>query len=799
VDVIPKFLQRAACCAMLTAVVLGGSVISHAQTSGGSHSVSIGSDIKHMPANLVHDQFRIWTSPARLKLKDATWLVPVGGLAAGMIASDRDFSRTVAKHTSIQSPANTLSNAGLFALAGGAGGLYLWGAASGDPHKRETGLLSSEALVDSLGVVEVLKYAFHRDRPNQNLDGHFFRSGTSFPSGHAILSFSAATVIANEYPGWATQTLAYGAATAVSMARVAALQHFPSDVFVGGTLGYLIGRSVYRNHHDQDLPGAEWGTFESDKDADTDAYTASSFVPIDSWVYPVLDRLIAAGYIKSNISGMRPWTRRECARLVEEAQNQIEGDTGDVGVMLSDLQAEFAAELGHEMQPSAQIESLYFRSTSISGPPLTDGFHFGQTITDDYGRPYGEGWNGVGGVTAYANAGPLVFYVRGEAERGAGTPGISRPVADQIGAFDFIPAGVYPTGGTPETLRVRMLEGYVGYGFHDWQITAGTQSLWWGPTQDAPMLFSNNAEPIPMVRVSRTSPMSMPSFLHWMGPVRAEFLVGRLTGQRFIDNGSGGFFGPDLPKQPFIVGQKLSFKPTENLELGIAETAVFGGPGQAFTAANLGRALFTASSATILTGSDASDRRSGVNFSYRIPKLRQWLTFYNDAFADDWISPLANPRRSAMHPGIYLPKLPKLHHLDLRVEAAYTDIPSVRDVGFFYFNARFNSGYTNGGNIIGNPVGREGRTILSWSTYWFSPRRSVQVGYRNAAVDPEFLGGGRINDISGRADFALNKEVSMQALVQHENWNFPLLAPQTKTNDTVSLQLTFRPSNWRTR
>lgn len=797
---IARLAQRAAGGAMLILLLMATSVISHAQTSGGNDSVSIGSDIRRMPANLVHDQFRIWTSPARLKLKDATWLVPVGGLTAAMIASDRDFSRTVAKHTSIQSPANTFSNVGLAALAGGAGGFYLWGATTGDPHKRETGMLASEALINGLGVSEALKYVFRRDRPDQNLDGHFFRSGTSFPSGHAVLSFSAATVIANEYPGWATKTLAYGTAAAVSMARVGALQHFPSDVFVGGTVGYLIGRSVYRNHHDQELPGAEWGTFESDKDqADIDERTASSFVPIDSWVYPVLDRLIAAGYVKSNLSGMRPWTRRECARLVEEAQNEIEGDEGAVGVMLSDLQTEFAPELRHETEPRAQIESLYFRSMSISGPPLTDGFHFGQTITDDYGRPYGEGWNGVGGVEASANAGPLVFYLRGEVQRGASTPGVSRPVADEIGAFDFVPAGLYPTGGTPDTLRVRMLEGYVGYGVHDWQITAGTQSLWWGPTQDAPLLFSNNAEPIPMVRISRTSPMSMPSILHWMGPVRAEFLVGRLTGQRFINNGGGVFFGPDLPKQPFIVGQKLSFKPTQNLELGVTETAVFGGPGQAFTAANLGRALYTASSATILTTGDTSDRRSGVNFSYRIPKLRNWLTFYNDAFADDWISPLANPRRSAMHPGIYLPKLPKLHHLDLRVEAAYTDIPSMREVGFFYFNARFNSGYTNGGNLIGNAVGREGRTILGWSTYWFSPRRSVQVGYRNAVVDPEFLGGGRINDISGRGDFALNKQLSMQASVQHENWNFPLLAPQTKTNNTVSLQLTFRPSNWRTR
>jgi hypothetical protein len=53
-----------------------------------------------------------------------------------------------------------------------------------------------------------------------------------------------AHVVANRYPSWHTRVVVYGLATAVSASRVMARQHFPSDVLVGSTLGYLIGGYV---------------------------------------------------------------------------------------------------------------------------------------------------------------------------------------------------------------------------------------------------------------------------------------------------------------------------------------------------------------------------------------------------------------------------------------------------------------------------------------------------------------------------------------------------------------------------
>src|ERR1700733_10150218 len=52
------------------------------------------------------------------------------------------------------------------------------------------------------------------------------------------------------------------------------------------------------------------------------ANMGSTYIPIESWIYPAIERLALAGYIQTAFAGLRPWTRMESARLVEEAQEQ---------------------------------------------------------------------------------------------------------------------------------------------------------------------------------------------------------------------------------------------------------------------------------------------------------------------------------------------------------------------------------------------------------------------------------------------------------------------------------------------
>ena len=95
---------------------------------------------------------------------------------------------------------------------------------------------------------------------------------------------------------------------------------------------------------------------------------------------------------------------------------------------------------------------------------------------------------------------------------------------------------------------------------------------------------------------------------------------------------------------------------------------------------------------------------------------------------------------------------------------------------------------------MGNWVGRDGSGIQATSRYWLSARNSIQFGYRHVKINPLFIpGGGTINDGSVRAEFQVKRDWGASALVQYEQWRFPLLAPTLQKNVTASVQLVYWP------
>ena len=263
------------------------------------------------PSTSLGDQKQFWTSPARFRTKDLKWILPAAGITAAFIASDSWWSRQV--NPSHQQTSLTVSDYGTYSLIGLSGASFLIGSMTHDGHLQEAGLLSGEAAINATGVTYLFKEITQRQRPLQgNGNGDFFTGGSSFFSEHSAIAWSIASVWAHEYPGWLSQMAAYGLASTITITRVTAKQHFPSDVIVGSALGWYFGRQVYRAHHDPELGGSPWGSLLPENTGEKPRnpnYMASPYVPIDSWIYPLLERLIALGYMQSNMLGMRPWTR----------------------------------------------------------------------------------------------------------------------------------------------------------------------------------------------------------------------------------------------------------------------------------------------------------------------------------------------------------------------------------------------------------------------------------------------------------------------------------------------------------
>jgi hypothetical protein len=215
--------------------------------------------VRNSPRIFLHDQAAIWCSPVRLRPRDLEWLAPVVLVTGAAIATDhRAMSRVVSRNPGFNNANINVSNGLIGGFVAAPVALFAAGHLKQDDHSREAGILSAEALVDGLVVEQGLKLVFWRERPNvDNSRGRFFQSGvgvdSSFPSAHSTLAWSAASAIAAEYHSPWTQAAVYTGATAVSLTRVLGQQHFPSDVLVGATAGWLIGHYVVRHHHHSSL------------------------------------------------------------------------------------------------------------------------------------------------------------------------------------------------------------------------------------------------------------------------------------------------------------------------------------------------------------------------------------------------------------------------------------------------------------------------------------------------------------------------------------------------------------------
>jgi membrane-associated phospholipid phosphatase len=748
--------------------------------------------------HLEQDQKAMWTSPFHLRPIDAEWLVPMGIATGSMLATDTERSKHLSNSPSRLSNSNTFSNYGIASMAAVGGGLYIWGQLAHNDHQRETGFLAGESALDSLAIVYGLKYAFGRERPLQdNYQGNFWRGGDSFPSEHAAAAWSIASVIAHEYPGPLTTLLAYGMASAISASRITAKQHFPTDVFVGSAIGWFVGQYVYRTHHDPELPGAIWPTWKESHDEGAGrkfTSVGSPFVPLDSWIYPTIEQLAAMGYIQKAFLGMRPWTRIECARLVEEAGDRTMESGSDVYRTYNSLRTEFQgeiAELGgvEREKASGRVESIYSRFMDIDGPPMHDSYHFGQTIINDGGRPFAEGFNSIQGFSGWGVMDRFTIYVSGEYQHAPSSPSYSSAVTSTLSGIDSAPV----SGTFPSVDQFRLLDTYVAANVADWNLSFGKQSMWWSPDRGSAFLISNNAEPMYMFRASRITPFTLPWIFKYLGPMKVDVFYGKLSGN-------------ENPARPELHGEKISFKPIPDLELGWSRTVELAGVGRATTPGHIWLSYTSLTSPNIETpNTDPGKRTGGFDFSYRVPFLNHFVTVYTDSIADDDPSPLANPPRAGFNPGFYIPRMPKLQKLDLRVEAVYTNVPTihpnenfVNGGHYIYWDSFYRNLYLNKTNLIGSWIGRDGTGYQAWSTYHFSAKNNIEFAYRHAKVDKTFIPQGEtVNDGSVSVNWWFRNDFCVSGFVQYEKWLAPILASGPQANVTTSLALTFWPQTWR--
>ncbi len=530
----------------------------------------------------------------------------------------------------------------------------------------------------------------------------------------------------------------------------------------------------------------------------------SPYIPVDSWIYPAAMRLYSLGYLDGVFLNMRPWTRRSLLHSLEKNEALIR-------VSDNDEAKDIWTKLAHELQQDRAItergealhgiQSLYGGFRQISGQPLRDSFHVGQTFYNDYGRPYSSGFNSDDGFSGLEEKGRFSLYVRGEYQHAPKYQGYSSSVAEYLSRLDGInpyggfdrPQSTIPEGVLPAQNNFRLLEANLSGHLLGHEISFGKSDAWLGPGLGGSMAWSNNAENMYSFRINRVEPLHIPYVSNLLGPLRYDFFLGSLKGHT-------------SPNSPWAHSEMFAFAPTKNFQFGFQRTVIFGGAGHApVTLHSFLKSFFDINDTTgaeKLSRNDPGARFSSFNFSWRLPYVRDYLTLYADSTTHDDVTPPSAPRRAGWRSGLYISRIPKVPKLDLRVEGVYTDYPTSRsNTGRGnYWEAIQKQGYTNKGFLFGDWVGREAKGGQAWLTYHISGNESASLQYLHKKNPKDFIPLGTTqNAIQFNVTKRIKPDIEVQALVQYEQWKAPFIAPKSQSNTSGSLQITWYPKLLMTR
>jgi hypothetical protein len=521
----------------------------------------------------------------------------------------------------------------------------------------------------------------------------------------------------------------------------------------------------------------------------------SAYIPMDSWVYPALNRLYGMDFLGTMYLGMRPYTRRSVLHMLHVSENEIRNsDNEQAQEILAKLLDYLSAEV-----PGGQVErgivygmeSSYMRFLNISGPILRDSYHLGQSIAQDYGRPYESGFNAIAGVSGLGEWGPFSLYVRGEYQHAPSGTGYSTALATELLLPDEIPfvgpLPIVPAGNLPEQNPFRLVEAYGSYHLLGHEFSGGKTDAWLGPGYGSAMAWSNNAENIYSFRFNRVEPLNIKYLSKLLGPVRYDFFIGSIKGHLYLN-------------EPWVHSEMFSFRPTENFEFGFQRTIMWGGEGHApVTLHTFLHGFFDTndtSQETKLSRNDPGARYSDFNFSYRLPFVRKYATLILDSICHDDVTPISAPRRAAYRTGVYISQIPGLRKLDFRVEAVTTDPPTTRSMGgqFNYWEVIQKEGYTNKGIIMGDWIGREAKGGQAWLTYHLSGNEWIQMEYMNKKTPNDFAPGGTTqNHYKWSVVKRFGRDTELNAWVQYEGWKAPAYKQGLQKDTSVAVQLTWYP------
>ena len=279
----------------------------------------------------------------------------------------------------------------------------------------------------------------------------------------------------------------------------------------------------------------------------------------------------------------------------------------------------------------------------------------------------------------------------------------------------------------------RLLDSSVEAGWPFLSVEAGKISTWYGPGRNGALIFTNNAEPVPGVRLRNPEPIPMPGFLSFLGTFRYDLFAARLEAGRPVPN-------------PILSGVRLSLRPNRYLEIGASRAIQYGGKGEPGGVSAWWKAFRgTSDNDPGSTG----NQESGLDLALNLPFRLQPVRLYAEAAGEDQatvreLGRLPVPSKWAYLGGVFLPSLFGSPRADLRLEWASNHL---RGNGPSWYVHPFHP-ETRRGRVLGHPMGTDARQVDLTGHWFFLPSTYLELSlgslkrYTPGGPKPETATGG---------------------------------------------------------
>ena len=167
---------------------------------------------------------------------------------------------------------------------------------------------------------------------------------------------------------------------------------------------------------------------------------------------------------------------------------------------------------------------------------------------------------------------------------------------------------------------------YAGIVAGNWLLLAGEEDRWWGSGWGGTMVLDTNARPVPALEITRASPVPFQTpWLSWIGPWSLTTFMGELN--------DGGY----IPRTR-LWGLRIAAQPSAHFQIGLYRTALWGGQGQANSAAQFWRVLTGGNALDNPQdpGSVAGSQVAGVDLRWHwLSGAQPWAFYVDGGFRDE--------------------------------------------------------------------------------------------------------------------------------------------------------------------